>query len=155
MEKKKYYLTKEGFKKLKEEFEKLKQLRLSKIQGEVPEYTHSDDLNVDYLIFWDDINLMERRIFELQEILRNCELIKAPKDKDVVSLGATVVVEIEGKEDEFTLVDSVEANPLEGKISIESPVGKALLGKKIGEIVTVSSPFPIKYKIKKIKYLKD
>ena len=152
---KKFYLTKEGLKKLKKEYETLKALKLKKIEGESPKIFHSEDINPEYLAFREDIGFLESRIAELEYILKNYEIIKAPpKEKqNVVNLGATVTLEDEsGQINEFTLVGTLEANPFEGKISNESPVGKALLGKKVGDEVVITSPIRVVYKIKKIKY---
>lgn len=153
---KKYYLTKEGLKRLKKELKELKRLRKVKMKEEVPSYTHSDDLNVEYLSYWEDMNFLERRILEIEEILDHYELIKEPKDKNVVQIGATVWIEINGREDKFQIVGSIEADPSRGKISNESPVGKALLGKKVGDKVLISNlNSEITYKIKKIEYHLD
>ena len=75
---------------------------------------------------------VENRILEIQEILKNVEIIKAPKKTDQVSIGSTVVIDMGGKEFTYVLVGPVEANPLEGKVSHESPIGKELLGRKAG-----------------------
>ena len=75
---------------------------------------------------------VENRILEIQETLKNAVLIKAKKSDKVVT-GTTVVIDMAGKEFTYTVVGPVEANPLEGKISHESPIGKALLGRKAGE----------------------
>ena len=75
---------------------------------------------------------VENRILEIQETLKNAVVIKAKKT-DKVIIGATVVIDMAGKEFTYTMVGPVEANPLEGKISHESPIGKALLGRKAGE----------------------
>lgn len=75
---------------------------------------------------------VENRILEIQETLKNAVLIKA-KASDKVIIGATVVIDMGGKEFTYSVVGPVEANPLEGKISHESPIGKALLGRKAGE----------------------
>ena len=157
MEKKKYYLTKEGLVRLKKEYQDLKALRLSKIKGERPKILHSEDLNPEYLAFQEDLNFLEFRIAELENIFENAETIKnPPKEKqNIVNLGAIVTLEEGGKINEFMIVDSLEANPNEGKISSESPVGKALLGKKVGEEVMITSPIRVVYKIKKIKYHLD
>lgn len=76
---------------------------------------------------------VENRIIEIQDILKNAELIKAPKKGDKVTIGTTVIITMGGKEFTYTMVGPVEANPLEGKISHESPIGKELLGRKVGE----------------------
>lgn len=132
----KYYLTLGGLDKIKREYKKLIEARVSKVTD--PE----------------DLPRINERIVEFDLILKNHELIKPPsKDKrDVISLGAIVVVEIDGQTDEFTIVGTVEANPSLGKISNESPVGRALLNRKIGDIVVVSSAIKTTYKIKTIKY---
>ncbi len=151
----KFYLTKEGLKRLKKEYEDLKKLRLAKTKGEKPEILHSEDLNPEYLAFQEDLNFLEFRILELEHILKNAQLIKAPPkgQQNIVNLGATVTLEEPGGQiNEFTIVGTLEANPSEGKISSESPVGQALLGHRIGEEVTIVSPIKVKYIIKKIKY---
>ena len=153
-EDKKFYLTKEGLEKIKKEHKGLKELKLAKTKGESPKILHSEDLNPEYLVFQEDISFLESRIIDLDSILKNVELIKSPKKEKqgIVNLGATVLVSVDGQNDEFTLVGSLEANPSLGRISNESPVGKALLGRKTGEEVVVSSPIQTTYKIKKIQY---
>lgn len=76
---------------------------------------------------------VENRIIEIQDILKNATLIKAPRKKDSVTIGSTVVIDMGGKEFTYTVVGPVEANPLEGKISHESPIGKELLTRKAGD----------------------
>lgn len=153
-EEKKFYLTKEGLEKLKKEHKELKEFKFAKIKGESPKVLHSEDLNPEYLAFQEDMSFLESRIIELDAILKNAELIRLPKKakQNTVDLGATILVQVDGQNDEFTLVGSLEANPSLGRISNESPVGKALLGHKLGDDVIVSSPIKTKYKIKKIKY---
>lgn len=73
---------------------------------------------------------VENRIIEIQEILKNAQLIKTPKSSNQVNIGSTVVIDMAGKEFTYTVVGPIEANPLEGKISHESPLGKQLLGRK-------------------------
>lgn len=154
-EEKKFYLTKKGLEKIKREHRDLKELKLAKTKGESPKILHSEDLNPEYLVFQEDISFLGSRIIELENILKNVELIKIPpKEKqNTVNLGATVTLkEKDGKINEFMIIGTLEANPGEGKISSESPVGKTLLGHKIGEEVMITSPIKVIYKIKKIKY---
>ena len=152
---KKFYLTKKGLEKIKKEREDLRKLKLSKTRGEIPKIWHSEDLNPEYLAFQEDLSFLEARLIELEHILKNVEIIKLPlgEKRNVVDLGARVLVEVDGQSDEFTIVGTLEANPAIGKISNESPVGRALLGHKVGDAVVVSSPIQTVYKIKKIKYL--
>lgn len=153
----KFYLTKKGYENLKKELEKLKKLKIAQMTGEkgnIPNVFESDDVNCEFLVFQENLDFLESRISDLEYILKNAEIIKPPpKSKwNEVHLGAIVTVEVEGQIDEFQIVGTLEANPSLGKISNESPVGKALLGHKVGEEVTISSPIKTTYKIKKIRY---
>ena len=152
---KKFYLTKEGLEKIKKEYGDLKKLRLAKTQGEIPRIWQSEDVNPEYLSFQEDLNFLETKLVELEHIVKNAELIKTPlKEKqDTVWLGAMVTLEDADKHiNEFKIVGTLEANPGEGKLSSESPVGKALLGKKVGEEVVITSPIKVVYRVKKIGY---
>lgn len=153
-EEKKYYLTKEGLIKLKAEYQHLKKMKSLKTKGELPKVWHSEDLNPEYLSFQEDMTFLEARLLELNNVFKNYQLIKPPQKakRNIVDLGATVLVEVDDQQDEFQIVGSLEANPGVGKISNESPVGRALLGHKAGEAVTISSPAEVTYKIRKIKY---
>ena len=88
--------------------------------------------NEEYSSARNEQKIAEGRILEIQEILKNAAIIKGGK-KDKVTLGATAVLDMAGKKLEYTLVGPTEANPLEGKISNESPIGKAVFGHKAGE----------------------
>lgn len=136
---KKFYLTKEGFDRLKKEFDELKRLRMSVIK---------DSDNQDDLVF------INKRMEDVSNIIQSHEIIKLPaRDKrDVVGLGATVVVECGDRRNEFTIVGTLEANPLKGWISNESPVGQALLGKKVGDFVLVHASSQAGYMVKSVIY---
>jgi transcription elongation factor GreA len=154
-EDKKFYLTKKGLESLKREYRDLKNLRSVKVEDGVPKIWQSEDVNPEYLAFQEDLGFLEQRLNELEYILKNAELIKPPsKEKQgIVALGAKVTLqEQNGEINEFIIVGTLEANPNEGKISLDSPLGKALLGKKVGDTVNITSPINITYKIKKIKY---
>jgi transcription elongation factor GreA len=150
----KFYLTKEGLEKIKRDFENLKEIRKSKVQGEAPKLLHSDDLDPEYLSLFDDLDLLETRIADLEHVVKNAEMIRPPtkSKKNTIQMGAKVLVDIDGAKDEFKIVGTLEANPSLGKISPDSPVGRALLGHKVGEEIIISSPIKTHYKIKKIKY---
>lgn len=152
----KIYLTPQGLAKIKKEYESLKKLLKMKIKGEkVPAVFSSDDINPEFLAFKDDVYFLQTRLTELESIINNAEVIKIPpkEEQNIVRLGAIVTLEEEdGKLNEFMLVESLEASPNEGKISIESPLGKALFGKKIGDEVNIPAPIKISYKIRKIRY---
>lgn len=152
---KKFYLTKKGLDKVKKEHDLLKNLKYAKTTGEFPSVLHSEDLNPEYLAFQEDIGFLDSKIIELENVIKNVELIKLPQKnkREIVDLGATVKLEeTGGKLNEFMVVGTLEANPGQGKISSESPVGKALLGRKIGDEVLIDSPIKTIYKIKQIKY---
>ena len=156
MEEKRIYLTKQKLKELEQEYKSLVVFERNKIMGEeAPKVLESEDLNPEFLSFQEDMSFLRSRIVELENILDNHELIKSPskQNKNIIGLGAKVLVGIDGEKDEFIITGTLEANPSLGKISNESPVGKALMGRKVGEEVIVSSPIKTIYKIKKIKYL--
>ena len=88
--------------------------------------------NEEYSAARAEQKMAENRILEIQEILKNAEIIKGGK-KDKIVLGATVALDMDGRGVEYTIVGPTEANPLEGKISNESPIGKMLFGRKAGE----------------------
>ena len=151
----KYYLTEEGLEKIKKDYESLLELRKMKTTDDVPSIWHSEDVNPEYLSFQEDMNVLEVRLTEYEDILKNVELIISPaKDKrDTVLLGAKVSVEIDnGQVDEYEIVGTLEANPSLGRISNESPVGRAILGLRVNEEVAVSSPRKTIFRVKKIEY---
>ena len=152
--KKKYFLTKEGLEKIEEEYRRLKELWLKKIKGDIPRHFRLGEVDPEYLDFRQELEKLEITIAELEAILKNYEIIKPPpkSKRDTVFLGARVTIEVGGQIDEFMIVESIEADPFMGKISKESPVGRSLLGKKVGDEVVVNSQTALTYKIKKIKY---
>ncbi len=155
MEGKVFYITKEKLKELKKEYEQLVEFERRKILGdESPKMLESEDISMEFVSFQEDINSLRARIDELENILSHYELIKnPPKERQLlVDLGAKVRIEVRGKENEFRIVGTLEADPDEGRISNESPIGKALLGHKVGEAIVISSPVKTVYTIKKIKY---
>lgn len=150
----KFYLTPEGLKKIKEKYGNFKKVKFLKTQREFPQLLESEDLNPEYLSLQEDLSFLEAQIAEMEYILKNFQLIQRPaRDKQrVVELGAKVLVEFAGQEQEFEVVGSLEADPVGGKISNESPVGMALLGHKVGDELAVNSSVNTIYKIKKIRY---
>ncbi len=150
-----FYVTKEKLQELKKEHQELVNFERSKVMGEeAPKILESEDINPEFISFQEDINSLRSRIEELKSILENYQLIKnPPKEKQAfVNVGAKVKIEVSGKKDEFTIVGTLEANPDLGRISNESPIGKALLGHKVGDEITVALPIKKTYKIKSIKY---
>jgi transcription elongation factor GreA len=151
---KKFYLTQEGFNKTKKDYAALLALRASMLSGDAPAMLHSEELSQEYLSFLEDIDLLNTKIADLKYIIENTQLIKIPKEvrEKTITLGAKVVVEDEIDKKEFCIVGTLEADPVSGRISNESPVGQALLGHKIGDLVSILFPVKKTYKIKKIQY---
>lgn len=150
-----FYITKEKLKELKKEYEQFIAFEHHKVvDEEAPKVLESEDINLEFVSFQEDIGFLRSRIKELENILKHYELIKKPiKEKQMfVDLGAKVTIEVKGRNDEFTIVGTLEANPSLGKISNESPVGRALLGHRVGDEIIISSPIKTTYTIKNIKY---
>lgn len=135
-----YQITKEGKKELQAELEKLKSRR-GEIAIKIAEARDYGDLseNAEYDAAREDQGLVESRIAEIEDIILNADVIKGGK-KSAVSLGSKVELKNGRKTIVYTVVGPVEANPLEGKISNESPIGMALFGKKVGEKAAVTTP---------------
>lgn len=155
MEGKIFYVTKEKLQELRQEYEELIDFEHKRSVGqEAPKVFESENLNPEFVSFQEDVGFLRSRIDELKNIIDHHELIKnPPKDRqNFVGMGAKVRLDVDGQKDEFIIVGTLEANPALGKISNESPVGRALLGHRVGEEVVVSSPVKVTYKIKNIKY---
>ncbi|MEK7510360.1 MAG: GreA/GreB family elongation factor [Patescibacteria group bacterium] len=133
----KFYLTKEGADKIQKEYTKLLEFRQLKTKDEMPSLLHSEEINPEYLLFQEDMSLLETRIAEYENILNNIEIIKPPEKEKchIVHFGARVTVDLDGEIDEFTIVGTLEADPMHKRISNESPIGKALMGAKVGDTV--------------------
>jgi transcription elongation factor GreA len=135
-----YQITQEGKKELEAELETLKGKR-GAIAEKIAEARDYGDLseNAEYDAAREEQGLVESRIAEIEDILMNAEIIKGGK-KSSVGLGSKVELKNGKKTIAYTVVGPVEANPLEGKISNESPIGVALFGKKLGDKATVVTP---------------
>lgn len=138
--KKLYQITEHGKKELETELEELKGRR-GAIADKIAEARDYGDLseNAEYDAAREEQGVVESRIAEIEDILLNAELISGGS-KDVVGLGSTVELKTGAKTAQYTLVGPVEADPLSGKISNESPIGVALEGKKVGDSVTIKTP---------------
>ena len=157
MEAKKKLLTYAGLKALEEELENLKVVKRKEVAAKIKEAREQGDLseNAEYDAAKDEQRDIEARIEELEKILKNAEVVDEEEvDLDKISVGCQVkILDIEFDEElEYKVVGSTEANSLEGKISNESPVGKALMGAHTGDIVEVELPSGImKYKVLEIQ----
>ncbi len=141
---KKNILTYEGLKKLEDELQDLKVVRRKEVAQKIKEAREQGDLseNAEYDAAKDEQRDIEARIEELEKILKNAEVvIEDEVDLEKISIGCSVrILDCEYNEElEYKIVGSTEANSLKGKISNESPVGKALLGKRAGDVVKVET----------------
>ena len=157
MEAKKNILTYEGLKKYEDELENLKVVKRQEVAQKIKEARAQGDLseNAEYDAAKDEQRDIEARIDELEKILKNAEVIVEDEvDLDKINIGCQVkILDIEmNQELDYKIVGSTEANSLKGKISNESPVGKALLGKKVGDTVTVETQMgELTYKVLEIQ----
>lgn len=136
---KKNYITRGGLKNLQAELQSLKNIRLQKVREPENE---------------EEVDFIDVRMGEIQEVLSSYELITVPpKDKrDEIKIGATIMLVSGGKKKEITIVGKVEANPLLGFVSNESPAGRTLLGKKIGDSVSLNQKTKEVFKIEGVSY---
>lgn len=150
--KKQFHLTKEGIAELEAEHKVLvaqrgpaaERIKAAREFGDLAE-------NAEYISAREEQERVEGRIGEIENILQNVEVIKKPRGDSKVQLGSKVTLKNNGKTKEFQVVGTVEADPLEGKISDESPIGQALLGKKVGDEVEITTPAEVStYKVASI-----
>ncbi|OGH15695.1 MAG: transcription elongation factor GreA [Candidatus Levybacteria bacterium RIFCSPHIGHO2_02_FULL_37_10] len=140
---KKIYLTKEGFAELKKEYDELVNKKRPDVLGRVSQARNMGDLseNAEYVASREELTFVDGRIDELEIILKQAVVIRDAKTSNhAVKLGSTVTLHSNGKKEVFTVVGEWEADPENKKISHESPLGKVLLGKKVGEKVQVQAP---------------
>lgn len=138
--KKHYQITAEGKKALEAELKDLK-ARRGDVADKISEARDFGDLseNAEYDAAREEQGLLETRIAEIEEIISNAEIIKASR-KSTVDLGSRVELKTGNKRMVYTIVGPVEADPLAGKVSNESPIGMALYGKKVDDKVTIETP---------------
>lgn len=144
------FLTKEGLEKLRKEYEELKNNKLPKAIERVSLARMQGDLteNSEYAMAKEELSFIEDRITELENILKNAKTVSPNANKNQVNIGSKVTIVKDGKKEVFFIVSDFESNPAERKISLKSPIGKALFGKKKGDEVIVETPDgPFKYKI--------
>lgn len=143
MNQKKIFVTKEGLKKIEEELANLKSVKRKEIAERIQDAKELGDLseNAEYIEAKEEQGFIESRIIELSQMVKNVELISHQTNKNIVQIGSTVRVrDEEEKEERYLIVGSSEADPLNKKISNESPFGCAFLGHKVGDRVTIQTP---------------
>ena len=138
----KFIMTAEGYLEAETELNELKNVRRLEIIDAIKEARAQGDLseNADYDAARNEQAQLESRIKELEYKLEHCEIVDN-QDKHIANVGSTIVIEYEpGDDEEYKIVGSLEADPFNNKISNESPIGKAVIGHKAGEVVSVESP---------------
>jgi len=148
------YLTAEGLGKLKKELEYLKTVKRKEIAQRLEKAIAYGDLaeNAEYHETKEAQGFLEGRILELEDIINNAIVVPTNKNKSFAQIGSTVLVKAGSDKESFKIVGAEEANPLEGKISADSPLGKALLNQPKGIVIKVATPEgSLQYKILKIQ----
>lgn len=143
MDTKKIYLTKEGLAELKKEYDEIVNIKRPNILARVTQARNMGDLseNAEYVASREELTFIDGRIDELEIILKQAVIIReSVVSNHAVKLGSTVTLNVDGKKEVFTVVGEWEADPENKKISHESPLGKVLLNKKVGEKVQVEAP---------------
>jgi len=135
-------LTEEGLKKLQDELKVLKEDRRHEVIERIQEAVSHGDLseNADYAQAKEEQSFIEGRIMEIEEMIKNAQIIAHAANSNLVTIGSTVAVRVNGKDYKYTIVGANEANPAAGKISNESLVGRSLLGAKKGDKIPVQTP---------------
>ncbi|MBX4199472.1 transcription elongation factor GreA [Candidatus Saccharibacteria bacterium] len=139
--KKLFNLTQEGADELKSELDTLIKQRVV-IADRIKQARELGDLseNAEYQTAREEQDRLEARIGELEHVLTNMQIIKKPKTNGHVRLGSSVILKASSKTKEFQIVGTMEADPIHGKVSDESPIGQALLGKKVGDKAQIKTP---------------
>ena len=156
MEEKKNILTYEGLRRYEDELHDLKVVKRQEVAQKIKEAREQGDLseNAEYDAAKDEQRDIEARIEELEKILKNAEVVEDEVDLEKINIGCRVkILDLEYNEElEYKIVGSTEANSLKGKISNESPVGKALIGAKVGDVVDVETQVGnLQYKVLEIQ----
>jgi len=140
----KVYLTPEGREELREELDELVNVRRPALAERLRKAIAQGDLseNADYKAAKEEQSFLEGRIQKIEAMLRRAEIIEETQSSEEVSLGSHVTVVEEGQQDPetFRIVGTAEADPINGRVSYKSPMGKALLGRQVGDIITVEAP---------------
>jgi transcription elongation factor GreA len=143
MQKRPLYLTPDGAAKLRADLEDLRGPKRQELAKRLRHAVQQGDLseNADYISAKEDQAFLEGRILELETILREASIVDTPTTSDMVDLGTTVIVaEAEQEPETYQLVGLKEADPRQGKISHESPLGRALMGKRVGDTAEAVTP---------------
>ena len=150
----KVQLTKTGFEKLQSDLSNLKKTGLPDAINRLQKARSMGDLkeNSEYSAAKENLAFVENRVFELEQMIQQAEVIDESSNHALISLGMPFTIVVNDEEKQITIVGEYEADPLNGKYSVTSPIGKALLGKKAGDMIEVEIPAgKIVYQIKSLQ----
>jgi transcription elongation factor GreA len=135
-------VTREGLEEIKAELADMIEVKRPAIIAAVAEARSHGDLreNAAYEAARHDQMMLERRIQDYEDLVRNAEVVGPSTNTGVIGLGTTVIVDLDGMDETFTIVGAAESRPAAGRISVESPIGRALLGKRPGESAVAITP---------------
>ncbi len=135
-------LTKEGLEKVKKELSEFKDVKRPYVRDRIKKAKEFGDLseNAEYEDARNEQSFIEGRIQELEDMLKNAKVIEGKKDTSAVSIGDVVTIDCEGEKSTYELVGATESDPSQGKISVESPIGRSLLGKGKGHKIKTQTP---------------
>lgn len=151
---KKIQFTAEGLERLKEELKELQNTKRPLVVEKLQKARSMGDLseNSAYTSSREELSLLEGRIQELTEVIKNAEVVQTQSTNEQIGIGTHVTVEINNDTEDLHVVGEFEADPLRKKLSFTSPIGKALIGKRVGDVIEIQIPSGIiKYKILSIK----
>lgn len=136
------YVTPKGLAGLKDELQELKDVKRAELVERLHEAKEGSDWmdNSEYRLIEDELGFIEGRIQEIEHMLSVAQIIEPDEDESTVGLGDTAVIQANGELEEYTIVGVAESSPAEGLISNESPLGRALLDRRVGEEVLVKAP---------------
>lgn len=135
-------LTQDGLEKIQNELKELKETKRPRAVDRLSKARAMGDLseNSEYSAAKEELAFVEGRIREVETILKNAEVVSNGTTGALVTLGSKITIETNGHQDSFSIVGEFEADPVSKKLSVTSPIGKALIGKKIGETVEIEVP---------------
>ncbi|MBI4653320.1 transcription elongation factor GreA [Candidatus Kuenenbacteria bacterium] len=147
------FISKEKLQELIEELKYLKEVRRAQVAEKISNAKDLGDLseNAEYSEAKEDQALLEKKIAELEDTIERATIVQKSANKNIVSIGSTIKIKYNGQTKKYSIVGSEEANPSQGKISNESPLGNALMGHRMGDSIEVKTPKGlVKYTILKI-----
>lgn len=136
------YLTKDGLAKLLDELKELKNVKRLEVADRIQQAKELGDLseNAEYVEAKNEQSFIEGRVMELENMIRNAIVVEGANGSDTVQIGSTITIKNGESTAEYSIVGSNEADPVHGKVSNESPLGSAFLGRHLGDLVSVETP---------------